>query len=101
MITEEDVRGVMRAPGLGLGDWTEIARRELAQMLATPGGSSDRGPYWCLVERLERVVLEEALEQAEGNQLRAARMLGINRNTLRKKLAELGIESRAARGTPK
>ena len=32
-----------------------------------------------------------AMEQPEGNQLRAADVLGINRNTLRKKLTELGL----------
>ena len=34
---------------------------------------------------LERPLLAHALELARGNQLRAARMLGLNRNTLRKR----------------
>jgi len=37
-------------------------------------------------------VLETALAHTGGNQLRAAALLGINRNTLRKRLTELGIE---------
>jgi two-component system nitrogen regulation response regulator GlnG len=32
------------------------------------------------------------LDRTQGNQIRAAAMLGINRNTLRKKITELGIE---------
>jgi two-component system, NtrC family, nitrogen regulation response regulator GlnG len=40
---------------------------------------------------VERPLLEFVLERTGGNQLRAAEMLGINRNTLRKKLTALGI----------
>ena len=40
----------------------------------------------------ERPLFEHALADTGGNQLRAARMLGINRNTLRKRLGELSID---------
>jgi len=39
----------------------------------------------------ERPLFLHALAQTGGNQLRAAQMLGINRNTLRKRLSDLGI----------
>lgn len=41
---------------------------------------------------VERPLIEAVLERTGGNQLKAAAMLGINRNTLRKKLTELAIE---------
>ena len=41
----------------------------------------------------EKPLLEFALSETAGNQLRAASLLGINRNTLRKRLGELGIEA--------
>jgi two-component system nitrogen regulation response regulator GlnG len=41
----------------------------------------------------ERPLLAHALGATGGNQLRAARLLGINRNTLRKRLVELGMAS--------
>jgi Fis family transcriptional regulator len=40
---------------------------------------------------VERPMLEIVLKQTQGNQTRAAEMLGINRNTLRKKLAEFQL----------
>ncbi len=40
----------------------------------------------------EKPLIEAALGETGGNQLRAAKWLGINRNTLRKRISELGIE---------
>ena len=47
--------------------------------------------YRTILERVERPVLEAVLARTEGNQIRAAALLGINRNTLRKKIGELEI----------
>ena len=58
---------------------------------------SEPGPYWSFVERLERVVISEALHRSGGNQIQAARLLGINRNTLRRKIVELEIPTAEAR----
>ena len=41
---------------------------------------------------VERPMLEVVMKQAEGNQTIAAEMLGINRNTLRKKMLSLKIK---------
>ncbi|MBD3348031.1 MAG: AAA domain-containing protein [Candidatus Eisenbacteria bacterium] len=41
-----------------------------------------------IVSEVERVLAEEAMRHAGGNQVRAARLLGISRNTLRKRLRE-------------
>jgi two-component system nitrogen regulation response regulator GlnG len=46
-----------------------------------------------LLERVERPLLEAVMARTGGNQLKAAALLGINRNTLRKKLTDLGIRS--------
>ena len=50
------------------------------------------------VALIERPLLAHALALTGGNQLRAARLLGMNRNTLHKRCRELGlIESRPRR----
>jgi two-component system nitrogen regulation response regulator GlnG len=47
--------------------------------------------YRKVLERVERPLLETVLARTGGNQIRAAALLGINRNTLRKKISDLGI----------
>jgi len=47
--------------------------------------------YRAWLERVERPLLEAVLSHTDGNQIRAASLLGINRNTLRKKITDLGI----------
>lgn len=48
--------------------------------------------YHDALAEFERPLLAHALAETGGNQLRAARLLGINRNTLRKRLTELAID---------
>ncbi len=48
--------------------------------------------YTMVIEQVERPLIAFLLEKTRWNQARAASILGINRNTLRKKITELGIE---------
>ena len=48
--------------------------------------------YQRMTEELERPLLEAVLNHSGGNQARAARMLGLNRGTLRKKLKQYGLD---------
>ena len=52
---------------------------------------NDGRVYKSLIDSLEKHLLVRLLEYTRGNQLRAARILGINRNTLRTKIRKLGI----------
>ena len=47
--------------------------------------------YDMVLSAVEKPMLEVVMRHAGGNQLRASAMLGINRNTLRKKLTEHGL----------
>ncbi len=55
-------------------------------------GATDGRLYHSALAAFERPLFEHALRQTAGNQLRAAQLLGINRNTLRKRLDELEID---------
>jgi len=56
-------------------------------------GAPASGVYDMVIRTVERPMLEVVMRQAGGNQLRAADILGINRNTLRKKLQQHGLAS--------
>ena len=47
--------------------------------------------YRTIMARVEQPLLRHALELCGGNQLKAAKLLGINRNTLRKRLRLLDV----------
>jgi len=59
-------------------------------------GSCDKGGkedlYHQIISTVEKSLIRAALKHADSTQVKAAQLLGINRNTLRKKIKELGIE---------
>ncbi len=71
-------------------------RAEIAALLvedyfrALPAGEI----YEPLMREIEKPLIERVLQVTKGNQIKAAEMLGLNRNTLRKKIRDLGIEIR-------
>lgn len=51
-------------------------------------GSEPEGMYGMMVNIIEKPLLEVVMAHASANQSKAAQWLGLNRNTLRKKLAQ-------------
>jgi two-component system, NtrC family, nitrogen regulation response regulator GlnG len=55
-------------------------------------GHGKRNVHALMMEKLDRALIEKMLQTTNGNQIKAAEMLGLNRNTLRAKIRDLGIE---------
>jgi two-component system nitrogen regulation response regulator GlnG len=72
---------------------SESVERHLRHYFAAhDGGLPAAGLYGRVLRELERPLIDLTLAATRGNQLRAAELLGINRNTLRKKIRELDIQ---------
>jgi Fis family transcriptional regulator, factor for inversion stimulation protein len=67
-------------------------RKVMKQYFKDLDGEKASGIYDMVVAAVEKPMLEVVMLQAEGNQTRAAQLLGLNRNTLRKKLQQHGID---------
>ena len=69
------------------------AERHLRDYFAAhKGGLPPAGIYERVLREIERPLIQLTLGATRGNQLKAAQLLGLNRNTLRKKIRELDIE---------
>jgi len=66
----------------------ECVRSSLEDFFHDLNGTEPANLHEMLVRAVERPLLEVVMEQAQYNQSRAALWLGLNRNTLRKKLLE-------------
>lgn len=70
----------------------EYVARAVRRYLHDMNGECPDGLYDFVLQEVEAPMLREVLAWARGNQSRAAAALGINRATLRKKLAAYGLE---------
>lgn len=66
----------------------QCVRDNLKGYLSDLGGSEPDGMYDMLINVVEKPLLEVVMQHTDNNQSKAAQWLGLNRNTLRKKLIE-------------
>jgi Fis family transcriptional regulator len=66
----------------------DCVRNSLESYVRDLHGTEPDGMYEMLVRVVEKPLLDVVMARAEGNQSKAAQWLGLNRNTLRKKLVE-------------
>ncbi|PAX09598.1 nitrogen regulation protein NR(I) [Sphingomonas lenta] len=90
------VRAMLGAPAELPTGGTDLAQavRDLLERIARerPDALDDGTLYDRVLAEVERPLIEAMLRRHGGNQLRAARALGLNRNTLRKRLDSLGLD---------
>jgi Fis family transcriptional regulator len=66
----------------------EVVRASLEGYFRDLRGTEPDALYDLMLRTMEKPLLEVVMQHADGNQSRAAEWLGLNRNTLRKKLLE-------------
>ena len=71
---------------------SSTVRKVVKQYFKDLDGEKTIDVYDMVIHCVEKPMLEVVMHHAQGNQTKAAELLGINRNTLRKKLQEHGIE---------
>ncbi len=77
---------------------TLVERHLAADFASQPDGLPPRGLYDRVIEEVEAPLIRLTLAATRGNQIRAAEILGLNRNTLRKKIHDLGLQAVRAKG---
>jgi Fis family transcriptional regulator len=70
----------------------DCVKRSLERYFKDMEGEKPTSIYEMVLKNIEKPMIETVLGKAEGNQTLAAEMLGINRNTLRKKMQQLRIK---------
>ena len=76
----------------------EIIERKLLECVRGLRERASANLYDLMIGLVEKPLLRAVLRETEGNQVRAAQILGINRNTLRKKLTEHGVDPDSIEG---
>jgi two-component system nitrogen regulation response regulator GlnG len=97
-LAEQEPVAVARGNGSNETLSQSVERHLDTYFQAHPHGLPASGLYDRILREIERPLLALSLQATRGNQIRAAELLGLNRNTLRKKLRELDLQpSRGAK----
>jgi DNA-binding NtrC family response regulator len=87
------ITGGAGAPAPREGALEQLIAAQLDACVRGLGTRESANLYELVLNLVERPLLQAVLRETGGNQLRAAALLGINRNTLRKKLRALGLKA--------
>lgn len=74
----------------------DMVKAKLSGFMRRMDGYPVTDLYEKILERVERPLFDLVMEQTAGNQVKAAEILGVNRNTLRRRLAVFGMRTKRA-----
>jgi len=88
VMARQNAAGSNRKEALSLEDYLEWKMGDFVKGMRDGSG---RNLHPMLITAIERPLITRALQETKGNQIQAAELLGLNRNTLRKKIHDLHI----------
>ncbi|MDH4185465.1 MAG: hypothetical protein OEV08_00590 [Nitrospira sp.] len=88
VVTRQKGEGKNGRDALSLEDYLEWKMGDFVKGMRDGSG---RNLHPMLISAIERPLITRALQETKGNQIQAAELLGLNRNTLRKKIKDLHI----------
>jgi Fis family transcriptional regulator, factor for inversion stimulation protein len=88
VMARQNAAGTNRIEALSLEDYLEWKMGDFVKGMRDGSG---RNLHPMLINAIERPLITKALQETKGNQIQAAELLGLNRNTLRKKIHDLHI----------
>lgn len=88
VMARQGAAGASKKEALSLEDYLEWKMGDFVKGMRDGSG---RNLHPMLINAIERPLITKALEETKGNQIQAAELLGLNRNTLRKKIHNLHI----------
>lgn len=83
---ENKLKKIMQGTSL-----SSLVEGKLAHYLESLGTDLGGDLYARVIQEVERPLIDLALKVCEGNKVRTAALLGISRNTLKRKMGELGL----------
>lgn len=93
ILREEDFKsGYRETRSMGIGMFIE---EKLRGFMKNIKNFERFNLYETVIPEVEKALITMVMKETEGNQIKAARLLGINRNTLRNKIKKLKINSKA------
>jgi two-component system nitrogen regulation response regulator GlnG len=94
VMARQNASGANGKEALSLEDYLEWKMGDFVKGMREGSG---RNLHPMLINAIERPLITRALQETKGNQIQAAELLGLNRNTLRKKIHDLHIPVKRSR----